>query len=218
MSFTAPSRRRSGSRSPWDANSMIRLATHSATGSVRSTSFSSRSAASKAVDRTAISSGPNAPLFSSRLIGATRSLPQGYLRSPSPAARLWCAQRSTAPHWATQVKTSGVKGERSGGASVAPSPPDGQISAAFSSRQTQRVPLQRVGNRKGARQGTRENPALNRQRVLVREPQQQNTDPRSGRTAEWLKCENPKAAAVTREAEEQWGGERICGLLTCRHC
>jgi hypothetical protein len=122
MCLIAPSRRRSGSRSPWDANSMIRLATHSATGSVRSTSFSSRSAASKAVDRTAISSGPNAPLFSSRLIGTTRSLPQGYLRSPSPAARLWCAHRSTAPHWATQVKTSGVKGERSGRACRAFSP------------------------------------------------------------------------------------------------
>jgi bifunctional non-homologous end joining protein LigD len=31
---------------------------------------------------------------------------------------------------------------------------------------------------------------------------------RSGRTADWLKCKNPKAPAVTREAEEDWGRGR----------
>jgi ATP-dependent DNA ligase len=29
---------------------------------------------------------------------------------------------------------------------------------------------------------------------------------RSGRSAHWVKVKNPKAPAVTREAEEDWGG------------
>jgi hypothetical protein len=28
---------------------------------------------------------------------------------------------------------------------------------------------------------------------------------RSGRTSDWLKCKNPDAPAVKREAEEDWG-------------
>jgi len=28
---------------------------------------------------------------------------------------------------------------------------------------------------------------------------------RSGRSPDWLKMKNPSAAAVTREAEEEWG-------------
>jgi bifunctional non-homologous end joining protein LigD len=31
---------------------------------------------------------------------------------------------------------------------------------------------------------------------------------RSGRSAHWVKVKNPKAPAVTREAEEDWGGSR----------
>jgi len=34
---------------------------------------------------------------------------------------------------------------------------------------------------------------------------------RSGRTADWLKAKNPKAPAVTREAEEDWGSRRWSG-------
>ena len=33
----------------------------------------------------------------------------------------------------------------------------------------------------------------------------------SGRTADWLKAKNPNAAAVTREAEEDWGARRQSG-------
>ena len=39
---------------------------------------------------------------------------------------------------------------------------------------------------------------------------------RSGRTKDWLKFKNPDAAAVTREAEEDWGRHRLLfGLCTC---
>jgi ATP-dependent DNA ligase len=31
---------------------------------------------------------------------------------------------------------------------------------------------------------------------------------RSGRSQDWLKCKNPNAPAVNREAEEDWGKER----------
>ncbi len=31
---------------------------------------------------------------------------------------------------------------------------------------------------------------------------------RSGRVTHWLKIKNPAAPAVTREAEEDWGGKR----------
>jgi len=31
---------------------------------------------------------------------------------------------------------------------------------------------------------------------------------RSGRSAHWVKVKNPRAPAVTREAEEDWGGSR----------
>jgi bifunctional non-homologous end joining protein LigD len=34
---------------------------------------------------------------------------------------------------------------------------------------------------------------------------------RSGRTADWIKAKNPQAPAVTREAEEDWGGRRSRG-------
>jgi hypothetical protein len=57
---TARAHNRSGSRSPCFANSMISLATAIVAGSARSTSPSLLSAASKAADKLAMSSGPNA--------------------------------------------------------------------------------------------------------------------------------------------------------------
>jgi ATP-dependent DNA ligase len=39
---------------------------------------------------------------------------------------------------------------------------------------------------------------------------------RSGRVAHWIKVKNPKAPAVKREAEEDWGKRRARGWITVR--
>ena len=92
MPLTAPSRSRTGSRSPCCASSMMRFATSCVAGSVRSTSLNSRSASSKAVVRTLISSGPKDCCFRSSLIGIDGTPQRTYL---SPELRL--VQSGTVP-------------------------------------------------------------------------------------------------------------------------
>jgi bifunctional non-homologous end joining protein LigD len=41
---------------------------------------------------------------------------------------------------------------------------------------------------------------------------------RSGRSVHWVKVKNPKAPAVRREAEEDWGGSRRQDTPTDRRC